>query len=164
MISLLHAGCGKTPLPAFLSECKEVRLDIDPELEPDIVASMTDLGEIGPFEMIWCCHSLEHLFPHDALTTLKEFRRVLTENGCALIIVPDLEGIKPTFDVIYESEAGPITGHDMFYGHRAWTNPHMQHKFAYMKETLEVILKEAGFSRIEVRREGGYQLFAMAYK
>ena len=57
--SLLHVGCGSDPLPDWLNQFTEVRLDINAACDPDIVASMVDLGDIGEFEALFCQHALE---------------------------------------------------------------------------------------------------------
>lgn len=144
---VLHAGCGKTPLPEWMPGT-ETRLDIDPDVSPDIVASLTDLGDIGPFEMVYCSHALEHFAPHDVRVVLREFKRVLAPNGVLLIVVPNLDGIKPDNTVYYESPAGPVTGLDMYYGMAKLveTNPWMAHKYGFVPETLRAFMEEAGFT------------------
>ena len=73
----LHIGCGRmqpdetNQLPSWASGCKETRLDIDPTANPDIVASMVDLGDIGPFDITYSSHTLEHLYPHQVLDALR---------------------------------------------------------------------------------------------
>lgn len=168
--AILHAGCGPTPLPDWI-QGEETRLDIDSRCKPDIVAPMTNLGEIGPFDMVFCSHALEHLAPQGAMDALMEFRRVLNPGGRVMIIVPNLEGIEPTFDVVYETEAGePITGFDMIYGNlkRAATNPFMAHRCGFVTATLENALEAAGFTQVCVVNDDGerrsYNLIGMGVK
>lgn len=161
--TVLHVGCGRDTLPAWLDGCNEVRLDIDPDAQPDIVASMTDLGEIGPFDGVLSQHSLEHLSPADGARALAEFRRVLKPGGLVMIAVPDLEDMKPDFEVLYVSPGGPISGHDMFYG-ASWlvdANPFMAHKAGYVQRTLHEALERAGFHSVEVKRIPCYNLMAV---
>lgn len=162
---VLHAGCGGDPLPDWLGLCIETRLDIDPKHKPDILASITDLGDIGPFDVVYCCHALEHLTPMDGLKALEEFHRVLNPGGAVIITVPNLEGISPTFDVVYESPAGPITGHDMIYGHLAHLgNPYMQHRTGFIPATLTQRILEAGFTSVPECRSSNYNLVAVGVK
>jgi SAM-dependent methyltransferase len=164
--SVLHVGNGGASLPDWLGACHEVTLDVNPGLNPDIVASMTDMGDIGPFDSVFCSHALEHLPPHEGLKALHEFLRVLRPGGTAICLVPDLEDIKPTHDVVYESPMGPITGLDMYYGHAGATrdNPWMRHYTGFVKETLQAVFTEAGFTSVTVRRMPGFNLCAIGVK
>ncbi len=153
-------------MPAWLDGAEEVRLDIDPDCTPHIVASMTQMGEIGPYDAIYCSHALEHLYPHQVDQALGEFRRVLKPGGSAMIFVPDLEDVRPTEEVLYDSPSGPICGRDMYYGLARYVeaSPHMAHHSGFVRETLKKTLRGAGFEVAEVRRLSGYNLFALAVK
>ena len=163
---LLHVGCGDSPLPSWLRDYKEIRSDIDEVVKPDIVASMTDLGDIGTFDAVYSSHCLEHVFPHEVHKALTEFRRVLNENGYVICYVPDLEDVKPDNEVLFESPAGPIMGLDLYYGHRAQLeeNPYMQHKTGFTKETLTQAFEKAGYSKIDIKRIEPYALIAIGVK
>lgn len=165
-LKLLHVGAGATPLPDFFGTVEETRLDIDPQVNPDVVASMLDMGDIGPFDAVYASHCLEHLYPHEVPKALSEFLRVLRPGGVAIIFVPNLEGVAPTDDVVYESAAGPISGLDMIYGPRRYTevNPYMAHHTGFVPQTLTQEIEQAGFSRVEVKAQPVYQLFAAAVK
>lgn len=166
--ALLHVGCGYSPLPDYLSVhgFAETRLDIDGACEPDIVASMVDLGEIGPFRMVFSHHSLEHLAPHDVPRALGEFHRVLSPGGMALVFVPDLEGVAPTDEVLFVSPAGPIAGLDLFYGLRAALaeQPHMAHRTGFVSDTLRSALESAGFERVCIERLPDHNLMGVGYR
>lgn len=163
---MLHAGCGETSLPAWLMGHDEVRLDIDPAVGPDIVASFTDLGAIGPFDLIYCSHALEHLHPGDVAKALREFHRVLTPGGRAVVYVPDLEDVKPTEDVLFVSPGGPITGRDLYYGKAdlVGENPHMAHRTGFVAESLEAAFYAAGFAKVATARIPFHNLLAGAVK
>lgn len=163
---ILHAGCGNTALPEWLDGA-EVRLDIDPVSKPDIVASLTDMGQIGGFDAVYCCHVLEHLYPRDIPKALGECLRVLKPGGAVLIRVPDLEDVKPTEEVIYQSPAGPVCGLDMYYGMRRLIDlsPHMAHHWGFVKATLHRELEGAGFEQVHVKRVAfGAELFGVGVK
>lgn len=162
---VLHVGCGGSHLPEWVPASRETRLDADPRVGPDIVADMRDLGDIGTFDGIFCSHALEHLTLQDGDIALAEFRRVLRDGGAVMIMVPDLEGIQPTQDVMYESPMGPITGHDMYYGyHCGQENEFMRHKCGYVQSTLQKKLEAAGFQHVSVRRLPGFNLIATGSK
>jgi SAM-dependent methyltransferase len=157
----LHIGCGGHALPAWLpNKYEEVGLDINPNCNPDIVASITDIGEVGTFDLVYSSHCLEHLFPWEVEIALKECLRVLNPGGALLLIVPDLEGVPPTNQVMFEADCGPVTGLDMYFGHAASIkgNPFMQHKTGFVKETLEEALHKAGFAKVIVNRIKDYNL------
>lgn len=163
---ILHAGCGCQPLPAFIEGYKEVRLDIDPVCLPDIVASMTDMGDIGEFDMVYTCHALEHFFPHEVPVVLSECLRVLKKGGALIIIVPNLEGIKPDKTIVYDSPGGPITGHDMFYGKSDFVeiNKFMAHHCGFVPETLKTAMCQAGFREVVISTTVGFNLLGVGIK
>lgn len=165
MTSVLHVGCGASFLPEWIPPSKETRLDADPRCQPDIVADMRDLGDIGTYDVVYCSHALEHLTLSDGDKALAEFRRVLRAGGAAMIMVPDLQDVKPTQDVVYESPMGPITGHDMYYGyHCGEENEFMRHRCGYVSETLRKKLEDAGFKSVAVKRIAGFNLLATGIK
>jgi SAM-dependent methyltransferase len=147
---LLHIGGGGGPLPEWLKGVEEITLDIDPKYNPDYCRSMVDMGQVGKYDFVYSCHCLEHVFPHEARNALKEMHRVLKPGGVNFVIVPDLEGVKPNHDVVYDSPAGPVCGLDIIYGMASLIeeNPYMAHKTGFTMETLQREFKIAGFKRI----------------
>lgn len=139
-----------------------VRLDIDPDTSPDIVGSMTDLGDIGPFDAVACNNALEHLYPHDVEKALNGFMRVLKPGGHAVIQVPDLQDAKATEDLI--PEIG-MCGLHLMYGDPALLEkfPHMAHHSGFVEETLRRVMERAGF-KVTTKRLGCYQLMGIGVK
>lgn len=161
---VLHAGCGRQPLPDWLPGL-ETRLDIDPAVSPDIVAPLTDMGDAGPFDIAYCSHALEHMPPHEIDVALQEFHRVLQPHGFLIVVVPNLAGVQPTLDVVYDSPAGPITGLDMYYGkaNLVAENPFMAHKYGFVRATLEQFLTRAGFT-VKEMFDNNHNLMAVAQR
>lgn len=158
--TLLHAGCGGGSLPPeWAADFREVRLDIDPDTKPDIVADMRDLP-VGPesFDCIFTSHTLEHLSPHDVVPCLQGFYRALKPRGAAIVLVPDLEDVRPTDEVLFVSAAGPISGIDMYYGFRPALkdHPYMAHKTGFVQKSLDKALRDAGFQTVNTVRLSGY--------
>lgn len=176
---VLNVGCGYPARqglhPAFQGpEWRELRLDIDPAVSPDVVCSMTDMRPIesGRIDAIWSSHNLEHLRRHEVPLALAEFIRVLRPGGQLLLTLPDLQKIAELVagdgleDEAYSSPAGPITPLDMIYGHTpslARGNQHMAHKTGFTARTLGNLLVAAGFAGVTLQREG-FALWARAHK
>ena len=174
---LLHVGSGpKNPQllhPIFRSpEWLERRLDIDPRVCPDVVASMTDMKQVpgGAVDAIWSSHNLEHLFPHEVPVALREFKRVLKADGFALIAVPDLRRLASAIAAdeltapLYVSPAGPVTALDMLYGYGpalAEGNLFMAHHSGFTPRSLDRSLREVGFSHVELY-QGEWDVLALA--
>lgn len=166
MRSVLHVGHGGDALPPWLLPARETTLDIAPECNPDIVASMLDMGDIGKYDVVYTAHTLEHVYPHQVNTALSECLRVLEDGGTFIVFVPNLESVRPTEDVLYHSPAGPVTGLDMIYGAR-WlikNMPFMAHHTGFIPETLFAALEAAGFRDVQVKPIGDYNLMGIARK
>ena len=175
---VLHVGCGvHTPEKlhaAFRGEgWLEVRLDINPAVQPDIVASITDMGcvEDASYDALYSSHNLEHLHPHELPLALAEFKRVLKPCGFALITVPDLQQVAQYIamdkaeETILMTNKGPITPLDVLYGFRPFLasgNVFMAHNYGFTVSTLRVALSAAGFASITVERDGAFNLWATA--
>lgn len=179
--TVLHVGCGPRDASPLLAEFhsaewSEIRLDIDPAAEPDIVASITDLAMIATESMdaVYSSHNLEHLHTHEVPVALGEFWRVLKPGGFAIIRVPDLQQVavevaRGNLDgVLYQSPAGPIAALDVLFGwrkrvqqgHTSWS-----HKTGFVQKLLGERLVRAGFRRVQVgRRPAAYELVARAEK
>jgi predicted SAM-dependent methyltransferase len=161
--SVLSVGNGDSSLAAWEEQGYKVfSLDIDLSCKPDYVASMTDMGDIGPFDIVYCCHALEHLYPHMVLPAVKEMYRVIKDQGTAVIVVPDLEDVRPTNDLL--PEIG-LTGLHLFYGdgEAIKTNPHMAHHSGFVAKTLLEVLESAGFES-SVQRKSHYNLVGIGIK
>ncbi|MCB1765952.1 MAG: class I SAM-dependent methyltransferase [Candidatus Competibacteraceae bacterium] len=178
--SFLHIGCGTAGperLPAvFRGEAwREIRLDIDPAVRPDIVASSADMSTVADasVDAVWSSHNLEHLEAHEAPLALQEMYRVLKADGFALITLPDLQAVAQLVamgrlcETVYQSPMGPITALDMLYGHRkslAAGNRFMAHRNGFDAKSLGESLLAAGFKEVRVRAGTCYDLWAYALK
>ncbi len=175
---VLHVGCGHNTMDKLhgtfkTPDWKEVRLDINPAVNPDILASITDMSMIpdASFEALYSSHNVEHLYPYEAPLALKEFRRVLKPEGFALITLPDLRQVAEYIAAGKEEETvlltnrGAITPLDILYGFRPFLaagNTFMAHRFAYTDVTLKKSLHAAGFADISIERDGEFNLWAVA--
>lgn len=163
MRTVLHAGSGGEPLPEYLSEYEETRLDINPDCKPDILASVTEIGDVGQFDVVYCSHVLEHLYWHEVDKALSEFYRVLKPGGSLVAVCPDTEGIQATEYVLFIAPAGPITGIDLLWGFRPSIkngNSYMAHKCGFVKDTLKKKIEAAGFKDVVCNRLSWNNLMA----
>ena len=176
---VLNVGCGYVSRQGMHAafqgpDWRELRLDINPQVNPDILCSMTDMHPVATnsIDAIWSSHNLEHLQRHEVPVALGEFMRVLRPGGQILTTMPDLQRIAELVandaleDEAYSSPAGPITPLDMIYGHTpslARGNQHMAHKTGFTARTLRQHLTDAGVIGVALQREG-FSLWARAYK
>jgi SAM-dependent methyltransferase len=176
---VLHVGCGpqrRDKLHEMFhgSQWWEIRVDINPSVRPDIVASITAMPQVSDnsIDAVWSSHNLEHLFAHEVPLALAEFLRVLRPGGFALLTMPDLQRAAQFVaegkleEPIYESAAGPISAIDICFGHRASIargNQFMAHKTGFSAQTLDAKLTAAGFREIQITRSE-IDLWAIAYK
>lgn len=166
---LLHAGSAGEALPDWvlaIGDIEEIRLDISPEFQPDIVADMRQIDGLGPFDIIFCSHALEHLYPHEVIPCLRGFLRELRKGGHALIVVPDLEDVKATEDWLMDTNGGPISGLDMIYGKASLieSHPYMAHHCGFTQITLGKAMAEAGFNPVVMQRLSHYNLLGGGIK
>lgn len=177
--NVLHVGCGvKKPgrLHAMFTsdEWNEIRLDINPDARPDLVADITDMRIVdsGSMDALYSSHNLEHLYPHQVGRALGEFRRVLKPGALALVAVPDLQMVAALIaedkaaETLYTSPLGPVTPLDVVYGHQtalARGNMFMAHRTGFTASTLGKALVDAGFGSVRLSRdEKTYSLWVQA--
>ena len=181
MKKLLHVGCGpkrksQTTKEFNQAEWQEVRLDIDPAVQPDVIGTMTDMSavESNSVDAVFSSHNIEHLYPHEVPVALAEFRRVLKEEGFIVITCPDLKSVcslvaqDKLTEVAYTSPAGPISPIDILFGHRSALsqgNLYMAHRCGFTQKVLRNTLLAAGFqAAVSMERPRVFDLWALATK
>lgn len=172
MKTILHVGCGKQSLEVlppfdFDNEWRQIRVDIDPSVSPDVVASITDLSPIedDSVECVFSKHNIEHLESHQVPVALSEFYRVLKPEGFLVIRCPDLRAVaealvekEPEEDLFVASVYGkniPVSLIDIIYGSRqeiAEGNFFMAHRTGFTDKSIFKKIIEAGFERARVIR------------
>ena len=175
---VLNVGGGskKIPLPPHYDGWEHHLLDIDPLGKPDFVCDARELQNLegASYDAVWCSHNLEHYWRHDVPRVLAGFIHVLKPDGFAEIRVPDMRAVFKEMltkgmdidDVLYDSDAGPITINDVIYGY----GPQIEksgldfyaHKNGFTVNTLGGALKKAGFTTIFIG-PGTFELVALAF-
>lgn len=179
-LKFLHVGCGPAAKPhvprCFLpDEWAEIRLDVDPAVSPDVVASMLDMAPVpdASVDAVYSSHNIEHVYPHEVPVALGEFLRVLKPEGLLVLTCPDLQEVcrlvaeDRLAEPAYVSAVGPIAPLDILYGHRpqlAHGNHYMAHRSGFTLRTLMDTVREAGFGSVAGRQGGCLDLWIVAAK
>ncbi len=163
--TFLYIGCGpkrkdKTTRAFNTDAWRELRLDIDARVDPDIMGSMTNMSTVADasVDAIFSSHNIEHLYPHEVGLALNEFRRVLRPDGFLVVTCPDLQAVcrlvaeDKLLEPAYTAPAGPIAPLDILYGHRspmARGNLYMAHRCGFTQRVLDGTLRvEGGFASV----------------
>ncbi len=152
-------GSGGIQLPGHYHGWREVRLDIDPNVRPDICLDARLLAQLpaATYDAVYCSHNLEHFHRRDAGKVISGFRHVLKPEGFVEVIVPDLDTLFKRVvgenldvdDVLYESPLGPIRVRDVIYGLSTEVensgNDFYLHKTGYTAKSLKALFAANGF-------------------
>lgn len=176
---VLHVGCGaynpnKLHQRFNRDEWKEIRLDIDPNVKPDILGDITNMADVADasVDAIWSSHNIEHLYPHQVEVAFREFHRVLKPGGFVFITLPDIQAVARHVaegnleEPLYVSPAGPISAIDILYGFRPSLekgNYFMAHKTGFTAQTMTRKLMNTGFKEVKVQSVK-LDLWAVGYK
>lgn len=178
MKKVLHVGCGSATIrkmtSGFQQGWKEVRFDINPNVNPDIVGTITDMVAVPSesVDAVYSSHNVEHVHWFQVGPMLREFWRVLRPDGFLVVTCPNIQAVAEQVakgnltDPLYVSPIGPISAMDIMFGHVASIKrgeEYMAHRCAFTRETLIGALEEAGFPTIGSSRRG-YDLWALASK
>ena len=160
MKTLLNVGCGWSNISQLKGfnngNWKEIRLDIDSAVKPDVVGSSTDMSliETASVDAVYSSYNLDHIYAHEVPIALKEFYRVLNEDGIAVVKCPDIQTVceliaqDKLLEFLYESDIGPVYPIDVIYGNRRQIqmgNEYMSKKVGFTYSALNKSLAEAGF-------------------
>ena len=175
MKTFLNVGCGPpgAPAPQGFEDWRQIRLDADRRVEPDIVGDMRFVRIDEQVDAVFSSHSIEHVYSHEVHETLSSWRHALTPHGFLVVTCPDLQSAcarvaeGKLFDPVVHSHAGPLAPIDFLYGYRLQVaaGAHgMQHLTGFIASSLGQALSDAGFAGVFVtRRPTLYDLWAIAF-
>lgn len=140
---LVHLGCGETYLDGMINVDGNIRRK--KELWLDLRNGLPFRSQSVSFA--YCSHTIEHLYPSDAIALLREIHRVLKPGHCARIAVPSFEH---AMDIVqqkctsewplrFENGASQAVNYLFCDG---------QHRYGYTSEILTNFATKAGFTNI----------------
>jgi hypothetical protein len=135
----LHLGCGDKKLPNFLNV--DIR-DLD---SVDLIDDISELNKIKnfSFDLIYCCHVLEHFGRHEYMKILKNWYEKLNDGGILRISVPSFESI-----VEHYNDNGDLkTLIGLLYGGQTYSENY--HKCIWDFKSLEKDLLILGFKIVK---------------
>lgn len=167
-------GSGLRPPGFTLDQWRELCLDADPRVAPDIVAPANDLSavESGAMDAVFSSHCIEHLYLDQVVPALQEWRRVLKPDGFLLLVCPDLQAAAEMIaqDKLFEVAYGGITPYDILFSHQGLVrkgreegHTFMEHKSGFTLTVLLQAISKAGFSNhIGLRLRHRFELWVLA--
>lgn len=162
---LLHLGCGPIMLHGF------VNIDHSAHWNPDLCIDYLLLSnhyEENSVDVIFCCHSIEHLdYPKDAVRFFVQARRALKPGGVLRIVVPDLKKVATKY--VNGSDLRDVYNMDAFYYRDCPAERFMyfcrewQHEILFDEELLSSFMRDAGFVNIRRCAFGDSDTFALRH-
>ncbi|MDR0828341.1 MAG: class I SAM-dependent methyltransferase [Desulfovibrio sp.] len=164
MPRFLYAACGgndkSRTTREFATEAWEcARMDASQDVNPDIVSSLLDMSGVksGSFDAVYTAHSLERLYAHEVVPSLRNLHRVLKDDGYLVLSSVDLKTAcvliaeDKLLEPAYESPAGPVAPLDILYGFRpALAAGYTRHanNCGFTARALTGTVAQAGFASI----------------
>lgn len=147
----LHLACGEALLPGWVNIDTRARAGV---VQLDLPHGLERFAD-GSARDIYCSHFLEHLaYPDDAQALVRHCHRLLAPAGTLRLVVPGIEKIIRAY--VDENEAFFRIQASL---HPAWCTTRLEHllyalqqdgehRYGYDFETLEKLLRGAGFSQV----------------
>lgn len=139
----VHLGCGEHYIEGMINCDGNLRRKIDHWLDLRLPLPFPD----GSVAVAYTSHTLEHLYPDEALRLLGEIRRVLAPDGVARVAVPDIAyffkiaegGARSRWPRKFDDPVGQAVNYLFCDG---------QHRYAYNRAILETFARQAGFDDV----------------
>ncbi len=167
-------GSGLYPPGFDAAAWREIRLDADSNVKPDIVAPANDLSAVEDASMdaVFSSHCIEHLYLDQALPALMEWKRVLKAEGFLLLVCPDLQAAAEMIakDQLFDLAYAGIRPYDIVFSHQGLVaqgreagHHFMEHKSGYTLTALLQLVAQAGFAvYVGMRLRPRFELWVLA--
>lgn len=144
----LHLGCGDHYIEGMINCDGNVLRKVDHWLDLRLPLPFPDASAA----VVYSSHTLEHLYPEEALRLLREIFRVLAPTGVARIGVPDVSHF---FKIAHgDAKSGWPRNFDDPVGQAVnYLFCDGQHRYAYNAAILTDFARQAGFSSVRVVSE-----------
>lgn len=133
----LHIGSGRVYLPGWTN------VDLFSGNRADLYCDMMRLPfKPESFDLIYCCHCLEHVHRNAVYAVLHHWRELLKPEGILRISVPNFKAISERYQKT--GNLGELIG--LLYGGQ--NHPLNVHNIAFDWLTLSMAMVKVGFTRI----------------
>ena len=136
----LHLGCGERYLEGFIHVDLAGYDHIDHEMPVDNLEIFSD----NSVEEIYASHVIDYFDREEIKSVLKEWKRVLKENGVLRLAVPNFPELIKVYEI--SDDLSKILG--PLYGKWKIDKKNIYHKTVYDEKSLTIILEQAGFRNI----------------
>ena len=141
----LHLGCWKRYIPGFIHVDLCDLPHIDYKHDVDSLPMFRDRTA----DLIYASHVFEYFDRQEAVSVLKEYRRVLKVGGILRVAVPDFEALIEVYRRTGELSRilGPLYGR-MIINQETDTQRTLYHKTVYDFHSLKAVLEANGFRSV----------------
>jgi predicted SAM-dependent methyltransferase len=151
----LHLGSGPVIMPGWINVDGDY-MSHHPDVIIHDITQPLPLPD-GSVHEILSVHVIEHIMPHLVPVMLQDWLRVLEPGGCVAVEWPDLlkicQRIVEDPSCLYSTEPKTMkaTIAGIFGNISKYRDVAMLHKWGYSAESLSVLMKRAGFQRVETQ-------------
>ena len=142
----LYIPCGETKISAVGWVRADNCLDVALSQAPDVKCDMREVAALFPedhFDMVYCCHGIEHLKRKEVLPAVLGMKAVLKRGGTLRLAVPSADSIISFYKLTQNWDRTCI----YLFGRQE--NDGQIHHCAYTDESLVTLLMEAGLKKID---------------